>query len=250
MTVRRLQQRFHTNYGTRPHTASRFARKCATTAAAQYDGTLDTEYHVREVQKEAVMNLDQNADPVSVLVIGEALIDAVNRDGNTTEHPGGSPANVALGLSRLGVATSLLTKIGNDPRGNAITSHLQEASVLIDPASAGPEPTSLATATIEADGSAHYDFDLHWSFNAPETPTRHQLLHTGSVASFHPRGSKELLAYVEAKAEESLVTYDPNIRPALLICKKVCQVAVVSGSHLYGWGPPVGVPSGCGGRAG
>ncbi|GMA34933.1 PfkB family carbohydrate kinase [Demequina litorisediminis] len=37
------------------------------------------------------------------LVIGEALIDAVRRaDGSLTEHPGGSPANVALGLSRLG----------------------------------------------------------------------------------------------------------------------------------------------------
>ena len=37
------------------------------------------------------------------LVVGEALVDVVHRlDGTVDEHPGGSPANVALGLSRLG----------------------------------------------------------------------------------------------------------------------------------------------------
>ena len=51
-------------------------------------------------------------DPVDVLVIGEAIMDIV-RDGDTTrEYPGGSPANVALGLGRLGINTALLTDLG------------------------------------------------------------------------------------------------------------------------------------------
>ena len=38
-----------------------------------------------------------------VLVIGEALVDVVvGLDATTKEIPGGSPANVALGLARLG----------------------------------------------------------------------------------------------------------------------------------------------------
>ena len=38
-----------------------------------------------------------------VLVIGEALIDIVIPfSGETVEHVGGSPANVAIGLARLG----------------------------------------------------------------------------------------------------------------------------------------------------
>ena len=37
------------------------------------------------------------------LVIGESLIDIVHRpDGSAREHVGGSPANVAIGLARLG----------------------------------------------------------------------------------------------------------------------------------------------------
>ena len=42
----------------------------------------------------------------AVAVIGELLVDIVHTpDGNTAEHVGGSPANVALGLSRLGHET-------------------------------------------------------------------------------------------------------------------------------------------------
>ncbi|HZU92435.1 MAG TPA: PfkB family carbohydrate kinase, partial [Microbacterium sp.] len=38
-----------------------------------------------------------------VLVIGEALVDIVHREaGRIEETPGGSPANVALALARLG----------------------------------------------------------------------------------------------------------------------------------------------------
>lgn len=170
-----------------------------------------------------------------VLVIGEALIDVVNKNGTTNEHPGGSPANVALGLSRLGVATSLLSKIGNDVRGNAIKDHLNESGVAIDPASSSPEPTSIATATIDNDGSARYNFDLHWTFNTLPTPKLHQIIHTGSVASFHPQSWKNLHTFIASKAQKSLVTYDPNIRPdlageradAISCFESWCQIAHV-----------------------
>ena len=36
-----------------------------------------------------------------VIVVGEALIDVVHTGNGVTEHPGGSPANVAYGLARL-----------------------------------------------------------------------------------------------------------------------------------------------------
>ena len=50
-----------------------------------------------------------------VLVIGEALIDIViPHSGDPVEHVGGSPANVAIGLARLGHPTELATHIGTD----------------------------------------------------------------------------------------------------------------------------------------
>ena len=43
-----------------------------------------------------------------ILVVGEALVDVV--DGEP--HPGGSPANVAVGLGRLGLDVTLVTALG------------------------------------------------------------------------------------------------------------------------------------------
>ena len=52
-----------------------------------------------------------------ILVIGEALVDIVSAaDLPAVEHVGGSPANVALGLARLGHTTQLLTRIGTRRR--------------------------------------------------------------------------------------------------------------------------------------
>ncbi|MFP3421906.1 PfkB family carbohydrate kinase, partial [Bacillus sp. SIMBA_161] len=89
--------------------------------------------------------------PSSALVIGEALIDIVEASGGASEHVGGSPANVALGLGRRGVDVTLLTQFGADPRGEAIESHLSESRVrtLVERS----EATSTARARIQADGS-------------------------------------------------------------------------------------------------
>jgi hypothetical protein len=51
-----------------------------------------------------------------VLVVGEALIDIVQRpSGASAKFPGGSPAKVALALARLGRGITLPTKLGDDP---------------------------------------------------------------------------------------------------------------------------------------
>ncbi|MGO3661894.1 PfkB family carbohydrate kinase, partial [Microbacterium gubbeenense] len=55
------------------------------------------------------------------LVIGEALIDEVALpDGSVSRTPGGSPFNVAIGLSRLGVNTGLLAHMGDDDDGSVL----------------------------------------------------------------------------------------------------------------------------------
>jgi hypothetical protein len=53
------------------------------------------------------------------VVVGEALVDLVGQCGGRTfsAHPGGSPANVALGLARLGVRVTLKTCLGRDAFG-------------------------------------------------------------------------------------------------------------------------------------
>ena len=64
------------------------------------------------------------------LVIGESLTDLILRpDGSTEEHVGGSPANVAIGLARLGHEVTFATQLGADERGATIASHLEREGV-------------------------------------------------------------------------------------------------------------------------
>jgi fructokinase len=151
-----------------------------------------------------------------VVVIGEALVDVVTSAQGTVEHPGGSPMNVAYGLGRLGVATALLTSLGDDPRGAAIEAHLLRAGVELLPGSKSSDRTASATATLSADGSAHYDFDIRWELPPVAPAYLPRVLHTGSIATFLAPGAAAVRTLLEQSHRGCLVTYDPNIRPALL----------------------------------
>ena len=154
---------------------------------------------------------------LDVVVIGEALTDVVTTPGGTSEHPGGSPANVAYGLARLGVSTGLLTAIGTDRRGAALEEHLTGAGVTLLPGSRSLERTSTATATIAQDGSASYAFDITWDvepLDLVHTPPK--VLHTGSIASFLAPGAATVRTVLQQLRHQCIITYDPNIRPSLL----------------------------------
>ncbi|WP_457965112.1 carbohydrate kinase [Arthrobacter sp. D1-29] len=151
-----------------------------------------------------------------VVVIGEALVDIVSSADVSVEHPGGSPMNVAYGLGRLGVPTALLTSLGNDARGEAIEAHLRSAGVDLLPGSRSAGRTSSAAATIAADGSASYEFDISWELAAVTPAYLPKVLHTGSIATFLSPGAGTVRTLLEQAHRECIVTYDPNIRPALL----------------------------------
>jgi fructokinase len=153
---------------------------------------------------------------VSVLVIGEALTDIIcTRDGRL-EHPGGSPANVALGLARRGVPTSFLTALGRDARGEAIASRLARAGVDLLPESWSLASTSTACAEITDDGAAHYEFDLAWELPAEVALPAADHVHVGSVAAFLAPGADRVEELVRGLHGVASVSFDPNIRPALV----------------------------------
>ena len=154
--------------------------------------------------------------PLDVVVIGEALIDVVTTPNSQEEHPGGSPANVAYGLGRLGVATGLLTAIAPDARGTSIEDHLRKAGVTLLPGSKSLTRTATATATLGSDGSAAYDFDIHWDLPPAMPAYSPKILHTGSIATFLNPGAGTVKALLEQAHQQCIITYDPNIRPSLL----------------------------------
>ncbi|WP_240759137.1 PfkB family carbohydrate kinase, partial [Phytoactinopolyspora endophytica] len=117
-----------------------------------------------------------------VLVVGEALVDVVHRlDGTVDESPGGSPANVAVALGRLGRRVSLATRIAEDRHGFRIRRWLDGSAVRLVAAEAGKR-TSVATARLCADGTVSYDFDLEWKLDGIIDESA-DLVHTGSIAA-------------------------------------------------------------------
>lgn len=150
---------------------------------------------------------------MDALVVGEALVDIVTAPAGSSEHVGGGPANIAIGLGRRGVDTTLLTQLGDDERGRRIRAHVAASHVrLISPVLLAR--TSTARAAIEENGSATYAFDVAWErFDAPAITPR--IVHVGSIAAFASPGSESVLALVD-QVPAAEITFDPNIRPALV----------------------------------
>ena len=151
------------------------------------------------------------------VVAGEALVDiVVPAEGDPERAPGGSPLNVAVGLSRLAVETVLLTELGDDELGALVRDHVLASDVVLHEASVVPgATTSTATAVLDAGGAATYEFDLRWTLAPQPLPTTATALHVGSIGAALRPGRESIVELVhEARTRDLLVTFDPNVRQA------------------------------------
>ncbi len=156
------------------------------------------------------------ARSAEALVIGESLIDIVTTSSGTHEYPGGSPANVAYGLSKLGTETALWTALGDDRLGAIVRAHLDSAGVEVLEWAKPLTSTSTANVQLADDGSAEYEFSVDWSIQEVNLPWLPSLLHIGSAAAFTDPGCQAVENAVLQCAGKSIVTFDPNIRPELI----------------------------------
>lgn len=150
------------------------------------------------------------------LVIGEALIDIVERGDDVSEHVGGSPLNVAVGLGRLGRGVDFLTHIGDDVRGRRIAEYVEHSGAALVTGSRSASRTPTAVATLDDEGKAAYEFDIEWQLSGtPEVPPP-VVVHTGSIATVLEPGCRATAALVDTYRPSATVSFDPNVRPALI----------------------------------
>lgn len=162
----------------------------------------------------------------AIAVVGEALIDlvAVDRAGLFEARPGGSPANVAVGLARLEVPVKLAARLSYDLFGRQLRRHLIDNNVDLSCAPDAREPTSLAVVSVGPDGGPEYDFrvtgtaDWCWSDSelAGLVDDDVVALHTGSLSPVLPPGNEALRRLVMRTEPSTTISYDPNCRPALM----------------------------------
>jgi fructokinase len=149
------------------------------------------------------------------LVVGESLVDIVHRaDGSSVEYAGGSAANVAVALARLGRPVELATAFADDERGAALARHLNQSAVGLAGDPHTLERTSTALATLGADGSASYTFDIEWRLPDVGEPNP-RVVHTSSLGAVLEPGAEQVLALLERLRGGATVTYDLNARPAV-----------------------------------
>ena len=164
---------------------------------------------------------------IAVAVIGEAIIDLVPGDQPRTFHavPGGSPYNVAIGLTRLGHQTTLMARLADTAFGRLLREHARAESLGLVAAPLAAEPATLAVVSLDAAAQASYDFYVQgtadWQWTAEEigrAPEGTAVLHFGSLASWTPPGDARILELAQRMRGRGdvLLSYDPNVRPGLL----------------------------------
>ncbi|MFC4560134.1 aminoimidazole riboside kinase [Virgibacillus kekensis] len=163
-----------------------------------------------------------------VVSLGEALIDFIPTDKtNTIYHksPGGAPANVAVGLAKLGGKSTFLGKVGDDVLGKFLKRTLSEYGVRTAQMQFSKDiRTGIVFVTNAADGERSFDFYIDPSADRfleiqemdEEDFTRHRILHFGSISLIsNPSADTTRHAVQLAKEHNMLVSYDPNLRLAL-----------------------------------
>ncbi|WP_406865283.1 carbohydrate kinase [Streptomyces sp. HUAS MG47] len=162
-----------------------------------------------------------------IVVAGESLIDLVPDGAATALGPlvprrGGGPYNTAVALGRLGADVAFCSRVSTDGFGAALMDGLHAAGVRTDLVQRGPEPTTLAVATVGADGSAGYGFYAEGTadrlFTLPERlPDGVRALSFGTLSLALEPGASAYEALLRREAGRGALTLlDPNIRPGLI----------------------------------
>ncbi len=170
---------------------------------------------------------------IHVVCLGELLIDFVSTESGVSlvEAPafqkaaGGAPANVAVGLARLGVPSGFIGKVGSDDFGRFLAQTLEQNGVDTTGLRYSDEArTMLAFVSLRANGEREFMFYRHPSADMLLRPDEidpayvgaARVLHYGSISLItEPSRSATLRAAQIAQERGRLISYDPNLRLAL-----------------------------------
>ncbi len=166
----------------------------------------------------------------SIITFGEMLIDFVPTTNDVSlseaatfiKAAGGAPANVAVGLARLGVSCGFMGQVGDDAFGHFLAHTLRENNVDTTELRFSTQArTALAFVSLKADGERDFMFYRHPSADMLYTPDQvneeyvhsARIFHFGSISLIDdPIRRATLFALETAKKAGAVISYDPNLR--------------------------------------
>ncbi|MBU8905306.1 aminoimidazole riboside kinase [Desertibacillus haloalkaliphilus] len=176
-----------------------------------------------------------------VISLGEALIDFIPLDKENLsfqKSPGGAPANVAVGLARLGAKSTFLGKVGDDVLGRFLKETLERYNVGTDHMHLTTDTrTGVVFVTLDQHGERSFDFYIDPSADRmlttdevdPSLFTDHNILHFGSISLIsEPAKTATKTAVQLAKEQGLFISYDPNLRLSLWPDETTARETIVS----------------------
>ncbi|TJI22401.1 aminoimidazole riboside kinase [Escherichia coli] len=159
-----------------------------------------------------------------VWVLGDAVVDLLpESDGRLLPCPGGAPANVAVGIARLGGTSGFIGRVGDDPFGALMQRTLLTEGVDITYLKQDEwHRTSTVLVDLNDQGERSFTFMVRPSadlfLETTDLPCwRHgEWLHLCSIAlSAEPSRTSAFTAMTAIRHSGGFVSFDPNIREDL-----------------------------------
>ncbi|RZW85373.1 aminoimidazole riboside kinase [Escherichia coli] len=159
-----------------------------------------------------------------VWVLGDAVVDLLpESDGRLLPCPGGAPANVAVGIARLGGTSGFIGRVGDDPFGALMQRTLLTEGVDITYLKQDEwHRTSTVLVDLNDQGERSFTFMVRPSadlfLETTDLPCwRHgEWLHLCSIAlSAEPSRTSAFTAMTVIRHAGGFVSFDPNIREDL-----------------------------------
>ncbi|WFY12998.1 aminoimidazole riboside kinase [Escherichia coli] len=159
-----------------------------------------------------------------VWVLGDAVVDLLpESDGRLLPCPGGAPANVAVGIARLGGTIGFIGRVGDDPFGALMQRTLLTEGVDITYLKQDEwHRTSTVLVDLNDQGERSFTFMVRPSadlfLETTDLPCwRHgEWLHLCSIAlSAEPSRTSAFTAMTAIRHAGGFVSFDPNIREDL-----------------------------------
>ncbi|SFG66834.1 fructokinase [Halobacillus alkaliphilus] len=176
-----------------------------------------------------------------VITLGEALIDFIpldNENINFQKSPGGAPANVAVGLARLGAKSTFLGKVGDDVLGKFLKKTLEDYGVNTEYMYLTQDTrTGVVFVTLDQAGERSFDFYINPSADRflEESEVdeamfdNHNVLHFGSISMIdEPSNTATKTAVKQAREKGLIVSYDPNLRLGLWSSEEKARETILS----------------------
>ena len=157
-----------------------------------------------------------------VWVMGDAVVDLIPEgELHYLKCPGGAPANVAVGVARLGGESAFIGRVGADPFGRFMADTLVAEGVDIRHLTQDPaHRTSTVLVELDEEGERSFTFMVRPSadqFLEPADLPRFEagqwLLSCSIALANEPVRSSCLQAMAAIKEAGGRVCFDPNLRP-------------------------------------